>query len=181
MAATPRTYTYTWTQTRLETIQDQFRYFMMFGGVNSDYIDKIVYAVGEKAIETVALYAYESSGLRVIEIQLTVDWKLSAELSLTIPTLKGGLSGWDDRTAPEVKVAGRRFQEAAERLQLKINSWIRFVPTILGDQDEYERWKERLGLVGTLPAWKEPPQMRKTDTLLDLSEVNVLILGAGGS
>jgi hypothetical protein len=181
MATTPRTYTYTWTQTRLETIQDQFRYFMMFGGINSDYIDKIVYAVGEKAIETVALYAYEPSGLRVIEVQLTVDWKLSAELSLTIPTLKGGLSGWDDRTAPEVKVAGRRFQEAAERLQLKINSWIRFVRAIHDDEGDHERWKERLGLGGKVPDWKEPPQMRRTDTLLDLSEVSVSILGAGGS
>ncbi len=180
MAATPRTYTYTWTQTRLETIQDQYRYFMMYGGIAPKYIDKVTYAVGEKAIETVGLYAYEPSGLRVIEAQLTVDWKLSAELSLTIPTLKGGLSGWDDRTAPEVKVAGRRFQEAAERLQLKINYWIRFVQAILDDDDEHERWKEQLGLGGTVPAWKEAPQTM-TDALLDLPEASVSILRPGES
>src|SRR5277367_512842 len=41
----PVTRTYTWTQTRLETIQDQFRYFMTYGGIRSVYIDSIIYGV----------------------------------------------------------------------------------------------------------------------------------------
>ena len=47
---TPRTYTYTWTQTRLETIQDQFRYLMTYAGFKGNNIDRLVDGVGERAV-----------------------------------------------------------------------------------------------------------------------------------
>jgi hypothetical protein len=174
-----RTFTYTWTQTRLETIQDQFRYFMTYGNVEPGPIDDVVYGVGEKAVQAVGLYACDSSGLRVIEVRLSVDWELSAKLSLSIPTL-GGLTGWDSTQAPEVKVAGRRFAEAAERLQLNISFWVLLLKTIRDDEKVYKAWCKRLGLGGTAPEWKDPPEER-TETLFDLPEVQVSILRAGGS
>ena len=70
-----KTYTYTWTHTRLETIQDQFRYFMTYGNVDAAAIDNIVYGVGEKAVEAVGLFACDSSELRVLEAELRVDWE----------------------------------------------------------------------------------------------------------
>ena len=176
--AAPRTYTYTWTQTRLETIQDQFRYFMTYGDIDEALVDDVVYAVGEKAIEAVGLYGRDSSELRVIEVQLRVDWKLNAELSLTIPTLDGGLTGWDSTQAPEVKVAGRRFAEAARRLQLKTHFWILLSRAVRDEPAQAGRWRTKLGLTGSPPAWKAPPSERG-ETLFDLPEVRVSILRAG--
>jgi hypothetical protein len=174
-----QTFTYTWTHTRLETIQDQFRYFMTYGNVRQSAIDDVVYGVGEKAVQAVGLFACDSSGLRVIEARLSVDWDLSAKLSLSIPTL-GGLTGWDGTQAPEVKVAGRRFAEAAERLQLNISFWVRLLITIRDDEKVYQSWCEKLGLAGPPPDWKEPPEER-AENLFDLPEVQVSILRAGGS
>jgi hypothetical protein len=175
-----QTFTHTWTHTRLETIQDQFRYFMTYGNVRQGAIDDIVYGVGEKAVQAVGLYACDSSGLRVIEARLSVDWELSAELSLSIPNL-GGLTGWDNTQAPEVKVAGRRFAEAAERLQLKISFWVLLLKTIRDDEKVYEAWCKRLGLGGgPPPVWKDPPE-ELAESLFDLPEVRVAILRAGGS
>lgn len=91
---TPRTYTYTWTQTRLETIQDQFRYLMTYAGFKGNNIDRLVDGVGERAVAAVGVYGCDSSGLRVIEVELRVDWERNAELTLTIPNISSGLSGW---------------------------------------------------------------------------------------
>lgn len=176
--ARPVTRTYTWTQTRLETIQDQFRYFMTYGNIRSSYMEDIVYAVGEKAVEAVGIYGTDASGMRVIEAQLCVDWERSSTLSLTVPTLTSGMSGWDERQAPEVKLVGRRFAEAADRLQLKTNFWVRFIRNVRVDSAQHEHWCERLGLSGTAPAWRDPPQ-RIGENVFDLPELDVSILRAG--
>lgn len=172
----PQTYTYTWTQTRLETIQDQFHYLLTYADVGSS--DNVVYGVGEKAIRAVGIFGCDASGLRVIEVELRVDWSMSAQLTLTVPTITSGLSGWDGKQAPEVKVAGRRFASAARELRLKTNYWITLVPHILNDPTSYSWWKKRLNIGGTLPAWKSSPRERD-ETLLDLGEASVYIRRAG--
>lgn len=177
-----RTFTYTWTHTRLETIQDQFRYFMTYGNVDDGYVEKVVYGIGEKAIQAVGLFACDSSGLRVIEAELRVDWELSAKLSLSIPNISSsGLTGWDGTQAPEIKVAGRRFAQTAERLQLAINFWVLFTPAVRASSSNHEAWCKRVGVAinNPPPNWKEQPEDR-TDTLLDLREAQVTLRRATG-
>src|ERR1019366_2196629 len=113
----------TWTRTRLETIQDQLRYFLAYGDVPDGDIEQVAYAVDEKAVREVGLYACDDSELRVIEVALRIDWPLGAELTLRAPTISGGLPGWDERQAPEVKVVGRRFARAAKELGLLPTKW----------------------------------------------------------
>jgi hypothetical protein len=170
-----QTFTYTWTHTRLETIQDQFRYFMTYGNVDESYVDKVVYAVGEKAVQAVGLYGRESSGPRVIEVELRVDWDLSAKLTLSIPNISSP-TGWVGTQAPEIKVAGRRFAQTAERLQLDTSFWILFTPAIRNDPENYKAWCDYVGVVfgSAPPDWKGPPEDRP-ETLLDLPEVHVTI------
>jgi hypothetical protein len=177
-----RTFTYAWTQTRLESIQDQFRYFMTYGGIKEKDIDEVVYGVGEKAVQAVGIYGLDSSCLRVIEAELSVDWELSAKLTLSIPNISGGLTGWDRTQAPEVKVVGRRFAQAAERLQLTISYWVRFIPSVRDVPDSHKKWCDRLGLTCGQgpPGWKETPEERP-ETLLDIPEVQVSIRRAGQS
>lgn len=170
----PQTYTYTWTQTRLETIQDQFRYLLDYGNVNYGNVDNIIAAVGMKAIEAIGIYACDKSGLRVIEVELRVDWARSAELSLTVPNISGGLSGWDGKQAPEVKVAGRRFAQAVESMGLSASRWILLAKSIRNDSSSYNKWSSHLNLKGDLPAWKTSPNEQK-ETLLDLSETQIFI------
>jgi hypothetical protein len=177
-----QTYTYTWTQTRLETIQDQFRYFMTYGNVAEASVDKVVYGVGEKVIEAVGLYACDSSDLRVIEAELKVDWDLNATLSLSVPTITSGLSGWGDgKQAPELKVAGRRFAQTAERLQLKVRYWVQFTRAVWSNPETYKSWCTRAGVSygSRPPEWKAAPESRP-ETLMDLSEMEVTLRRASG-
>lgn len=174
----PQTFTYTWTQTRLETIQDQFDFLLTYADIPQQKIDKVVSAVGEKVIAAIGLFGCDDSGLRVIEVELRVDWELSAKLTLTIPVITSGLSGWDGKQAPEVKVAGRRFADAARDLRLSKSFWVRFIRSISSDQFEHEEWKRKLGLGGSMPAWRTPPQER-SDNFLDLGEASIYIRRAG--
>lgn len=174
----PETYTYTWTQTRLETVQDQFRYFLTYANFNRDYIDNIVYGVGEKVVQAVGMYGCDSSGLRVIEVELRVDWELSAKLTLTAPVITSGLSGWDGTQAPEVKVAGRRFATTVEEMALSTNFWVSLVDRIRNNSSLNEQWERRLGLAGTTPKWKSTPKER-SETFLDLGEANIYMRRAG--
>lgn len=174
-----QTFTYTWTQTRLESIQDQFRYLLMHAGLADTYIDKIVSGVGEEAIQAIGVYGYDGTGLRVIETELRIDWSANAKLTLSMPTITGGLSGWDGKQAPETKVAGRRFAAAAAELRLSTNVWVSFVPKIRNNSEEYASWSRRLNVGGRTPAWKSPPEERD-ETYLDLAEAQIFMRRAGG-
>jgi hypothetical protein len=173
------TYTYTWAQTRVETIQDQFRYLLTYANVSDSYIDRVVYGVGEKVVLAVGLYGYDHSGLRVIEVELRIDWTLNAELTLSVPTITGGLSGWDGKQAPEVKVAGRRFADTAKEMGLSTNFWVSFVRNVTSNPARHTHWKGELSLGGTTPRWKSPPKER-SETFLDLGEASIYIRRAGG-
>lgn len=174
----PRTYTHTWTLTRLESIQDQFRFLLEHGGISQAHIEKVVYGVQEKAIKAVGLYATDSSGLRVIEVELSVDWDQNEQLTLSAPTIESGLSGWDGRQTGEVKIAGRRFSEKVAQFGLDAGHWISLIPRISDDSAQYQDWCRRLNLGGTTPNWRGTPH-EVPDTLLDLPEVNIRMRMAG--
>ena len=181
-----QTYTYTWTQTRVETIQDQFRYLLIYANVSNKHIDKVVSAVGEKVIEAVGVYGCDNSKKRVIEVELRIDWALNAKLTLTVPSITGGLPGWDGKQAPEIRVAGRRFADTANELKLSKSYWIRFTPAVLGKPALHNEWKRKLNLGGTVPDWKnapvpgwKKPPIERSETFLDLGEATVYIRRAG--
>lgn len=169
-----RTFTYTWTQTRLETIQDQFRYLLTYAGISGVDIDKIVHGVSQKVVQGVGVFGYDGTGLRVIEVELRVDWAVNAELTLSIPSITSGLSGWDDKQAPEVRVAGRRFADTAGRLGLSTNYWVAFIPSVTENSTLYADWKREMNLGGTTPGWKSSPAERN-EAFLDLPEASVFI------
>lgn len=175
----PRTFTYTWTQTRLESIQDQFRFLMLYGGVPEGKADKILDAIGEKAVEAVGIYGCNASGLRVAEVELRVDWAVNSKLTLTYPTIFSGLPGWTDKETPEIRVAGRRFATLVKQQGLKASHWVLFTPSVRANEPGYARWLKRLNLShGAVPEWDKTPRER-SDILFDLSEANVFIRRAG--
>ena len=175
-----RTNTYTWTQNRLETVQDQFRYLLMYGDVSEADIDKALYGVGLKVVQGIGIFGTDASGMRVAEVELRVDWNVNAQLTLTVPTIVGGLPGWKERQAPEIRVAGRRFAEVSRNLGLQTNYWVRFVRAVVADRARHRQLCDELGVSFDrgAPAWKSTPDER-SETLLDLGEANVYIRRAG--
>jgi hypothetical protein len=177
---TPRTYAYTWTQTRLETIQDQFRYLLLYADIADAKIDQVVHAVGQKALQAVEIYGYDASGLRVVEVELRVDWELNAKLTLSAPTIRSGLPGWRARQAPEVRVAGRRFAEVAREEGLNTSYWVLLTPSIRRNEQNYSNWRKHLGLShGGVPGWKEGTSTERSERLLDINEADIFIRRAG--
>jgi hypothetical protein len=170
----PQTYTYTWTQTRIETIQDQFRYLLIYGDIGEEHTERVLSALADKAIVSVGLYGKDSSQLRVVEIELQVDWSLNAELTLTVPKIAGGLPGWDGKQAPEVRVAGKRFAETVNNLGLSIGWWIGLASWIKADARLNAEWQRKLHMSGNSPAWKSPPQER-SESFLDINEATIFI------
>lgn len=177
----PQTFTYTWTQTRLETVQDQFHSLMLYAGIKQSGIDHVLAAVGCKEIDALGIFGTDTSKLRVAEIELRVDWSISGRLTLTVPNISGGLPGWRDKEAPEVRVAGRRFAEVAKSMSLTTSYWVNFVPSIRADADRHRALCEKYGLAykSSIPSWKSTPEER-SETLLDLAEANIAIRRAGG-
>ena len=160
------TYTPIWSSTRLETIQAQFGHFMTYGGsIVESSISEVVRAVGEKAIKAIGLFACDESGLRVMEAELSVDWEESAMLAPSTSAITSGLGGWDGTQSPEVKVAGRRFEQAVKRLGLNISYWI-LQPGMISP--------------GRVPGWKQSPEERP-EALLDLPELQATLRRAGAS
>jgi hypothetical protein len=155
-----------WSYTRLETIQAQFGHFMTYGeSIVESSVFEVVRAVGEKAIKAIGLFACDESGLRVMEVELSVDWKQSAMLAHSTSAITSGLSGWDGTQSPEVKIAGRRFEQAAKRLGLNISYWF-LQPGMFSP--------------GRAPRWKQSP-VERPEALLDLPELLVTIRRAGES
>lgn len=172
---TPKTFTYTWTQTRLETIQDQYRFLLLYGGVAKAKADKIVEAVGKKVVAAVGIYGLNASGRRVAEVELRVNWDVSAKLTLTYPTIFSGLPGWTDKETPEIQVAGRRFAMLVREASLKTGHWVRFTPSVLANEPLHGKWRKHLGLGGTLPAWEGTTKQQSGHPILDLQEANVFL------
>jgi hypothetical protein len=170
----PQTYTYTWTQTRIETIQDQFRYLLIYGGIGEDHIERVLSALAEKAIVAVGLYGKDSSQLRVVEIELQVNWSLNAELTLTAPKISDGLPGWDGKQAPEVRVAGKRFAETVNNLALSVGWWIGLASWIETDTQLTAEWQRKLHMSGSSPAWRSTPEER-SESFLDINEATVFM------
>lgn len=180
MSPLPLTYTYTWTQTRLETIQDQFHSLFLYGGISQKAIDRVLQAVGNKDIDGAAIYGTDSSQKRVVEVELRVDWSISGRLTLTVPTIVGGLPGWQEKEAPEVRVAGSRFAQVAKSLSLKTSYWVSFTSEVRADDSRYRTLCTKYGVSykATPPDWKTPPEERD-ENLLDLPEANIALRRAG--
>ncbi|MDQ7907647.1 hypothetical protein RB614_24295 [Phytohabitans sp. ZYX-F-186] len=168
--------TYTWTQTRLETVQDQFRYLLVYGSVDESKADKLLLGIHRQEFEAVGIFGTNASGQRVVEVELEVDWERHGLLTLSVPTLVGELPGWQERQAPEIRVAGRRFAEVVKLLELTTSFWVRFVPQVTEDPALHEQRCVfyGLGFRSGVPEWESTPEER-TETFLDLGELDVTI------
>lgn len=171
----PRTYTHTWTQTRLESIQDQFRYLLMYAEIDESAIDKVVDGVSEKAVEAVGVYGCDRDNLKVIEVELQVDWADHARLTLETPFIVSDLPGWKDHETPEMRVAGRRFAETAKAQQLTLGWWITLTKRVTEDTRKAEYWNTHLRIGGTPPAWKGGGFVERQDKILDLGETDLFL------
>lgn len=84
----------------------------------------------------------------------------------------GGMSGWADRQAPEIKVTGRRFADMASDLRLSTNFWVALSASLKNDPARRSYWSAYLRLSGKPPAWRRDPEERD-ETLLDLGEASI--------
>ena len=173
--SSPRTFTHTWAQTRLETLQDQFRYLLQYGGIKDDTIEKVLKGVADKTIAAVGVYGKDNSGARVVEVELRVDWGRHAELTLTVPTIHGGLPGWLDRQSPEVRVAGRRLATIIENQGLTVGWWIELAQAIRSDPPAKTKWEQHFSISGSAPKWKGGGYDERSERLIDMDEAETTI------
>lgn len=174
MNARTATFTHTWTNTRLETIQEQFHKLLLYGGIRPAAIDRLLTAVANNHVTAIAVFGTDASKKRVVEVVLQVDWDVSARLTLVTPNLESGLPGWQDGEAPEIRVAGYRFAEVVKALELKTSFWVRFTPEIIANETLHRELADRYGVAfrSNVPDWKSEPEQR-TDGLIDLPELNI--------
>jgi hypothetical protein len=170
------TRTFTLVKTRLESIEDQYAHFLQYGGVADDKAEMILLGVRNKWLVSVGLYLADSSGLRVAEVELRVDWGRHGELVLVQPTIDLDLPGWNGTQSPEVKIAGRRFAQLAKEQDLPVRYWVRFAPSVVADPDRHKELCPQVGVSfqSGVPAWKSNPDERG-DNLLDLAEAEIVI------
>lgn len=176
------TRTFTLVKTRLESIEDQYAHFLQYGGVADDKAEMILLGIRNKWLVSVALYVADSSGLRIAEVELRVDWSRHGELVLVEPTIDLDLPGWSGTQSPEVKIAGRRFAQLAKELQLPVRYWVRFADSVVANARRHKELCPQVGVAykSGVPAWKSKPQERG-DNLLDLAEAEIVIRRAGDS
>ncbi len=169
----------TWTQTRAEMIQRQFRYLMFYGGASASRLDLLIEAVQHKVVQAVCVYGHDDSGERILEVELRVDWMRSALLEMSIPRIAAGLSGWDELQAPEIRVAGRRFASAATELRLSTGSWVELTREAKENPVLNDEWTRKLDIREGRPKWKSSP-MEVSEIFLDLGEATIYLRRAGG-
>jgi hypothetical protein len=174
----PRTYTHTWTKTRLEAIQDQVHKLLLYAGIPGNHIETVLKGVEAQDFCAVAVYGKDADGLRIVEVVLTMDWSAHQKLTLVVPNIIGDLPGWQEDEAPEVRVAGYRFAEVVKKLELSTWFWARFTPAIKSDPPLYESMCQQYGFTGKAPKWRDNPEMRE-DALIELPELTVEIRKAG--
>lgn len=162
----------------IDIIKDQFRYFLICGGITEDHIGRVLPAIGKKIIESICLYGKDSSGLRVIEIELRVDWARNAKQTSTTSTISGSLPGWDGKQSPEVSAAGDRFAEAVKGLGLSIGWTITLVPRVRNNPALNYKWRRKLRISGSPPAWQNSPEERR-DAFADINEATIIMRHAG--
>jgi hypothetical protein len=162
---------------RLELIQDQFRYVLFCGGFPEPFIEAVVGAVGK--IREMGVFGTDpATGLRLVEAELVVSWELDMELSMAAPDIMTSqLPGWTGHLAPEIRVTGRRLAEAIDTLGLTPGFWITLDPSAQQDPSERQRLRETLGLPADPPLWHSPPQIL-TEIFLDLREVHLVMQAA---
>lgn len=172
--------TYTWTQTRLESVQDQFRYLLFYGSVQDKKIDLILRGIGAREIESVGIYGTNAAGQRVVEVELHIDWEQHGTLTLSVPSLVGDLPGWQGKQSPEIRVAGHRFAEVVKLLELSASFWVRFTKNVRGDPAVHRTKCDAYGLQyrSGVPDWQTAPEER-SENFLDLGELDVTIRRAG--
>ena len=134
------------TRTRLETIQEQVRYLLLYGGIDEADIDTLLVGVEKSQVEAIGVFAKDNSRSRIVEVELAIDWDVSAELTLSVPDIMGDLPGWRDRQAPEIRVVGKRFAEVVKRLGLKTSYWVRFTSSVRADDTLHKSLCEEYGL-----------------------------------
>lgn len=176
----PRTYTHTWTQTRLEAVQDQFRHLLQYANIGDATIDKVVDAVGKKVVGSVGIYACDKTDHRVIEVELRVNWGTHAELTLQVPEIRSGLPGWLGHQSPEVRVAGHRFADVVREQGFAVYWWIGLASQVRQDPVLHQEWNQYLGISGNARPWKEhggtqPRADERSETLLDLPEAEIVM------
>ena len=169
------TYTYTWTQARLESIQDQFRYLMTFAELGDVLADKVEFGLDKKIISKVGVYGANSTNKRVVEVELSVDWSEHAKLTLAIPVIHSGLPGWQGKQAPEVRVAGGRFARVVKAEKLRVGWTVTFTSEIEANPTLRAKWEDYYKRSGMAPGWEGGAFEERSEDFLDLEELGVRI------
>ncbi|MFF3242871.1 hypothetical protein ACFYWY_03830 [Streptomyces sp. NPDC002870] len=171
-----QTLTYTETKTRTETVVDQFDMFLRYTGLRESARDKILKGIGQRWFSGIGVYLLNAGGLRILEAEVAVDWKLHSDLTLLSPTVRTDLPGWESGAAPEITVIGHRFGRIAREQGVEPRYWVRWTSELRANESHYLACCEEAGVTpgSGLPNWASSPSTL-TYQVQDLNEVSAMI------
>lgn len=170
-----KTFTYTYVKARAEAVVDQVDMFLQYAGIVEESRKRILAGVEGRWLQDIGVYLARN-GKRLLEAEIGVDWDLHSDLAKLTPTIRTDLPGWEQGTAPEVRVIGRRFGQRAQSLGVEPSYWVRFTKDVY---DNPPRHREYCSIVGVSygvapPEWETAPAERTLE-LLDLQEVHTAL------
>ncbi|MGW1012643.1 hypothetical protein ACWD4X_21725 [Streptomyces termitum] len=155
---------------------DQFDMFLRYAGIQREERDRLLNGVGKRHFSAVGVYLVNDAGLRILEAEVAVDWRLHADLTRLSPTVRTDLPGWESGAAPEIVVIGERFGKVAREKGLRPRYWVKMTHEIQADEPRYQAACAEAGVTprSGVPAWASEPLVN-SHRLPDLSEVCVVI------
>lgn len=160
ITTTTNTDTRTYTESRINVIEDHFELFIRCANMNDEKVEKFLNAVGKHELSAVGIYIVEDK-YRIAEVKFEINWDEYSELETICGDLfDTDLPGWKDGVSPEAYVAVSRLVKFAKEQNLKIRSYILVSDFIRENEGEYKRVCSELGYDygRSVENWKSIPK-----------------------
>ena len=169
------THTHTYTKPRSEVVRDQFELFLRYTGMPPAERELILAAIARGDLDALGAFL-ERDGFRFVEVELTVDRKLHAQLKIADGDMfDTDQPGWEDNVSPEVNQYARQISRIAKRERLKVRHWIMVNSEIRANPKRHKSLCESLGFSfgSSPPPWPHATPREREIEILDLPEMKI--------
>jgi hypothetical protein len=132
--------------------------FLRRSGVSKMDRQGILKGVEKRWLSAIGIYLLNSSGKRLLEVRISIDWKAGSDLSVLSPVIYSSVPGWDDVAASGLQMIGVRLKKRASKSGRRTRYWVAFTPDVRADPERHKRLSDQLRVGrNPPPAWKSTP------------------------
>jgi len=145
-----------------EEVAGHIKEFLRRSGIARERTDKILKGIEKKWFSDLGVCLLNSSGKRVVEVAISIDWKASSVPTALSPVVRSSVGGLNDIAVPGLQAMGARLKKRAKGHEHVMHYWVSFTPVIREDPERYERLCGQVGVKyqSPPPAWKSEPKAR---------------------